>query len=166
MYRILSLMVALAHVGVASIPCVEVEIVSAQPAAIGGRATHSMPAEAAQESAHAGGHASHRHPAEHAQAVQDRHAAHASHAVADAPSNAEVTPRVAAAAHELRAPCLCGCSQRSNSASTTTPQPPSFAPFPPEPPRLVAAIPTVDERAPGPWPVSPVDPPEHVPIAS
>ena len=166
MHRLLSLMVVLAHLGVASVPCVEVEITSVQRAVIGGGATHSLPVAPARDSAHAGGHGRHAHPAEHARAAHDGHSSHSSHAAADVPSKVEATSRMGLAEHELRAPCLCGCSQRSNRASTTTPQPPAFAPLPAEPPRLVVVVPPVVEGAPSPWPRLRLDPPEHVPIAS
>jgi len=176
MHRLLSLMIVLAHLGVASIPCVEIEVASSmQRLTIGGRATHSMPSVPARKSADAGGHTSQAHPAGHAQGAHASHASHAAAATphtADAasamagPSAAEATSHGVVAESELSAPCRCGCSERSNAASTTTPQPPTFAPLPPEAPRLVLTIRPVVEPAPGPWPRSIIDPPEHVPIAS
>jgi len=166
MQRLVSLMVVLAHLGVATVPCAEAATTAAKRTVIGGRASHHLPASPGAEGAHTGGHAStaREHPAEHAHAQHGGASPQA--AEGHAPHDAEATPRVRGDQPELRAPCLCGCSKRSNSPGTTTPQPPSFAPPAPDPPRLVIAIPPVGEAAPAPWPISPADVIDHVPIVS
>jgi len=163
MDRFLSLMVVLAHLGVASIPCVESELGPMPGAMARELAMHPMPDAAARESATAEEHANHAQPAEHAQPGHDRHPAHAPPKTT---SHAEAIPRVKLAGYELRAPCFCGCSQRWRNASTTTPPPPSLAILPVEPARLLAVISTVAERAPDAWPASPAETPEPIPIPS
>jgi hypothetical protein len=190
MQRLLSLMIVLAHLGVASIPCVETDTTTAsmtatataQRATNGGRAGHSLPASTVEE--HAGGHEMAEHPTEHASKHatkhvtkhanghahgEDAHAEHggtSSHAKAAEPNHAHAKPQARHVQLGVRAPCLCGCNKTSNSPGTTTPQPPSFAPFEPESSLFVVAIPPIGESAPGPWPEAPPDVLDPIPILS
>lgn len=198
MLRLVMLFVLLAHLGVASIPCVDaasmVATAAAQRVAMSAGTAHPLAESEVEAGAHEVGHMTSPHPAEHAHAEHGPASPHAashaaSHAAPDTTSNAPSHASDAAGAHEshdaahdthrghakpqaqvvqleLRAPCLCGCSERSNTPGTTTPQPPSFAPSTLDAPCFVAAIPSVAEAAPGPWPVPPPDVVDHIPITS
>jgi len=67
---------------------------------------------------------------------------------------------------EMSAPCLCGCCKTSGSRGTVTPVAQTLASRPAESPPLAVTPLPVEERDIAPWPASPVDPPEHVPIPS
>jgi len=67
---------------------------------------------------------------------------------------------------EMSAPCVCGCCKTSGSRSTVTPVAQTLASRPAESPPLATTPLPVEERDVAPWPASPVEPPEHVPIPS
>ena len=154
MYRAVSLLVVLAHLGVASTPCVE-RVRGLDLPATGPQHAQSASAPTHQRAQHDAGHPD---PSEHA---HHRHPDQA--APADA---AEVEPKLALVLHELRALCLCGCGKHSQSPGTTTSPRVGFALFPPGPARLLEAFPCVDAPAADRMPPPRADPLDHIPIFS
>ncbi len=133
MHRLLSLLIALAHLGAMAVPCVDEPTAdAARSAAPAMDSMHAMPMTAAQgESPHAtAGHAPCR-------------------------------PKL-----EMSAPCFCGCSQPSSSRGTVAPVAQILASRPADSLLVPTGALPVEERDAAPWPASPIDPPEHVPISS
>ena len=141
MLRTLAFLVILTHLSVVSIPCVgtgsEVDVATSK-----------------------GTPPSHHHAAlgmDHDHA--DRRGVEMTPASSSMAAKAVVPP-------ELRAPCLCGCSESSNLPGTTTSSRLGFALFPPRPTPLPEPIPSQTAAEIDLMPVPVADPLDHVPIPS
>jgi hypothetical protein len=155
MVRVASLLIVVAHLGVASTPCAEAMRGAGVPMRDANLAQHEH--AAALPSNHAVHHVGHPNPAEHA---------HHHHEIRPAADRAEVEPKVAVVLHELRAPCPCGCGEHTSSPGTTTSPRLGFALFPPEPVRLLETPPSVYAPAAYWMPTPRPDSFAHIPIFS
>jgi hypothetical protein len=195
MSRVISLLVALTHLGVVSIPCYEGESTPVQSAApiqpIASDPHHGreLPARAdAHHADHRGTrvNAPHPHPESRPRRADDHHADHRGAPVNTPNAHPESSPRraddhahhrhaanhspqpqaVEAHPYELRAPCLCGCTK--SGTTSTTPSSPriGFALFPPKPLQLPEIAPRPDEVADALLPGPLPDSLDHVPIPS
>ena len=154
MSRVVTLLIVLAHLGVASIPCFDAEGEGAVPVMAGAHDSHHALVQPA--------------PMDEALADGRDVDAHAHHRHGDQaePQVAEVEPQRVVVLHELRASCLCGCSKRPDSPGTTTSSRLGFALLPPEPTRLIENLPLVDAPPRSRLPAPPADLLDHVPIYS
>ena len=159
MFRAISLMVVLAHLGVAVAPPCEAEFGPERLpllAMTDGQSPHHAFAQAVEEEARPSEHAHHKHGARGDES---------SPAPAQAPDEVETaTTATGVIGIVIRAVCLCGCSTNTNSPGTTTSPRLGFALFPPPPPRLSERGPSVDLQRATPVPAPLGDALDHVPI--
>jgi hypothetical protein len=153
MFRAVSLIVVLAHLGVAMAPPCEANFGSERlpmSAMTDGQSTHHAFAPPVEEETR---------PAELA------HHQHGDHGPTQAPAEVETamtaTRVISIVVHAV---CLCGCSTNTNSPGTTTSPRLGFALFPPAPPRLGEPEPSVDVQWATPVPAPLPDALDHVPI--
>ena len=160
MFRAVSLMVVLAHLGVAVAPPCETEFGSERLPVLAmtdGQSAHHVFAPAVEQETRATQHAHHQHGA------QGDDSSH----VPAAQGHDEVETTMTATGVigiVVRAVCLCGCSTNTNSPGTTTSPRLGFALFPPPPPRLGEPQPSVDVQWATPVPAPLPDGLDHVPI--
>jgi len=159
MFRAVSLMVVLAHLGVAMAPPCEAKFGPERLpmlAMTDGQSTHhSFPPPVEEET----------RPAEHAHHQHGDHGDESSHASAQAPAEVEAaTTATRVISIVVRAVCLCGCSTNTNAPGTTTSPRLGFALFPPPPPRLSERESFVDVQWATPVPAPLGDALDHVPI--
>lgn len=159
MFRAISLMVVLAHLGVAMAPPCEAEFGPERLpmlAMTDGRSAHHAFAPAVEEETRPTEHAHHQHGARGDES---------SHAPTQAPDEIETaTTATGVIGIVVRAVCLCGCSTNTSSPGTTTSPRLGFALFPPAPPRLGEGEPFVDVQWATPVPAPLPDALDHVPI--
>jgi len=171
MPRVVSLLVVLAHLGVASIPCIEAEAGLEMLISSGTRQDHSLSAPAVAKIAHNAPehattsdarHGGHHQPAQPA----TKNAAHNGNQHATMQHGRSQQTNVDVVLVEMRAPCLCGCSKSANSPGTTSSPRLGFALFPPKPASLPELAPSSRAAEIGPMPSPLADVLEHVPIIS
>ena len=159
MFRAISLMVVLAHLGVATAPPCEAAFEPERLLMLAmsdGQSTHHAFAPAVEEETR---------PAEHAHHQHGDHGDDSSHATDQGPAKVEAaTAATRVIGTVFRAVCLCGCSTNTNSPGTTTSPRLGFALFPPAPPRLGEPEPSVDVQWATPVPAPLPDALDHVPI--
>ena len=159
MFRAVSLMVVLAHLGVAVAPPCEAKFGPERLPALAmtdGQSTHhAFPPPVEEET----------RPAEHAHHQHGAQGDESSDAPTQAPDEVETAPTATRVIGiVVRAVCLCGCSSNTNAPGTTTSPRLGFALFPPPPPRLSERGPSVDLQRATPEPAPLGDALDHVPI--
>jgi hypothetical protein len=194
MYRAVSMLVVLAHFGVASTPCFETgsgldpllaaanrdtRSAAVQTAGQDERRDHHAAPMAVAAPANAADHSRHAHhaaapPAAEATPQVDEHAQHRHGASAHTePVQAEVVQAKAepemssdedVAVAELRAPCMCGCGKGADSPGTTSSPRLGFALFPSSPVLLPDAPASAEAPAVYRMPALLADSFDHVPI--
>jgi hypothetical protein len=163
MFRAISLMVVLAHLGVAMAPPCEAKLGPERLpmlAMTDDQSMHHAFAPPVEEETRPAGHAHHQH----AHHQNSDHADDSSHAAAQAPAEVALSTATRVIRAAFRAVCLCGCSTNTNSPGTTTSPRLGFALFPPAPPRLGEPEPSVDVQWATPVPAPLPDALDHVPI--
>jgi len=168
MYRAISLLVVLAHLGVASTPCFESAAGLDPLLAIGGGGTGPAPVQSSEQDErfahHAAAVAIEGETKSTADADPHAHHQHGDSMQAESEVMAEPDEEVTIALHELRAPCLCGCSRNNDSAGSTTSPRLGFALFPAAPELLPEVARSVDATAAYGMPAPLADSFDHVPI--
>ncbi len=159
MFRAVSLMIVLAHLGVAMAPPCEAKIGSERLpmlAMTDDQSTHhAFPPPIENET----------RPAEHKHHQHGAQGDESSDAPTQAPDEVETAPTATRVIGiVVRAVCLCGCSTNTNSPGTATSPRLGFALFPPAPPRLGEREPSVDVQWATPVPAPLPDALDHVPI--
>lgn len=160
MFRAVSLMVVLAHLGVTMAQPCEAKFGPERrpnPAMTDDQSMHHAVASPVVEAE--------TRSAEHAHHQHGDHGEESFHASAQVPAEVEAaTTATRVISIVVRAVCLCGCSTNTNSPGTTTSPRLGFALFPPAPPRLGEAEPSVDVQRATPVPAPLPDALDHVPI--
>jgi hypothetical protein len=172
MLRAVSFLVVLAHLSVASIPCVGAGTAEKTPIPVGASQIHHPPAAQPLQPVAKNAHPDHHDsdtpnsPAQHAAAGGDRnHADHTDHAAAREDLRAQIATDAESVLAELHAPCPCGCSKSTNSPGTTSSPRLGFVLFPPRPIPLPEATPSFIVAEVDPMPAAPEAPLDHIPIS-
>jgi hypothetical protein len=159
MFRAISLIVVLVHLGVAVAPPCEAKYGPERLpmlAMTDGQSTHHAFRPPVEEETR---------PAESAHHQHGHHGHESSHALNRAPAEVEAATTARRVINiVVRAVCLCGCSTNTNAPGTTTSPRLGFALFPPAPPRLGEPEPFVDVPWATPVPAPLPDVLDHVPI--